>query len=100
MAYFSFSLVFTFPSLKWKRIPDKKDQEIMELHFAKARALATSVPTRFVIETFSMLPRFTAIDISKIDKGFAMLAAMAFNPVLLAGTIGNDQQENYKIHQG
>jgi len=30
-----------------------------------------------VIETFSMLPGFTAIDISKIDRGFAMLAHLS-----------------------
>jgi class 3 adenylate cyclase/tetratricopeptide (TPR) repeat protein len=62
------------PRLKWKRIPDEKDKEIIELQYAKALALTTSVPKRFVIETFFMLPRFTAIDISRIEKGFGKLA--------------------------
>jgi hypothetical protein len=65
------------PRLKWKRIPDEKDKEIIELQYAKARALATSVPMRYAIETFFMLPRFTAVDISKIEKGFGKFAAMA-----------------------
>ena len=65
------------PHFKWKRIPNKKDQEIMDLHFAKNRALGSFIPTQFVIETFSMLPGFTAIDISKIDRGFAMLAHLS-----------------------
>ena len=56
------------PQLKWKRIPDEKDKEIIELQYAKAKALGTSVPKRFMIETFFMMPRFTAVDISKDRK--------------------------------
>jgi class 3 adenylate cyclase/tetratricopeptide (TPR) repeat protein len=65
------------PQLKWKRIPDDKDKEIIELQYAKGKALITSVPKRFVIETFFMMPRFTAVDISRIEKGFGELASLA-----------------------
>lgn len=65
------------PRLKWKRIPDEKDKEIIELQFAKGKALSTSVPKRFMIETFFMMPRFTVVDISRIEKGFGTLAALA-----------------------
>jgi tetratricopeptide (TPR) repeat protein len=65
------------PRLKWKRIPDEKDKEIIELQFAKGKALSTSVPKRFVIETFFMMPRFTAVDISRIEKGFGNFALHA-----------------------
>ena len=66
-----------FPQHKWKRIPDEKDKEIIALQWTKAKALASSAPTRYMIETFFMLPRFTAIDISRIERGFAILASMA-----------------------
>jgi len=65
------------PQLKWKRIPDEKDKEIIELQYTKGKALSTSVPKRFMIEGFFMMPRFTAIDISKIEKGFGKLASVA-----------------------
>jgi tetratricopeptide (TPR) repeat protein len=65
------------PQLKWKRIPDEKDKEIIELQYAKGKALSTSVPKRFMIEGFFMMPRFTAIDISRIEKGFGKLASVA-----------------------
>jgi class 3 adenylate cyclase/tetratricopeptide (TPR) repeat protein len=65
------------PKLKWKRIPDEKDKEIIELQGAKAKALGTSVPKRFMIESFFMLPRFTAVDISRIEQGFGKLAAFS-----------------------
>jgi class 3 adenylate cyclase/tetratricopeptide (TPR) repeat protein len=65
------------PRLKWKRIPDENDKEIIELQYAKARALLTSVPKRGMIETFFLMPRFTTIDISKIEKGFGKLATMS-----------------------
>jgi class 3 adenylate cyclase/tetratricopeptide (TPR) repeat protein len=65
------------PQLKWRRIPDEKDRAIDELQWVKAKALSSYVPVKCLIETFFMMPRFTAIDISRIEKGFAHLAAMA-----------------------
>jgi class 3 adenylate cyclase len=65
------------PQFKWKRNPDEKDREIIELQYAKAKALIASVPMRFIIETFFMMPRFTAVDISRIEKGFGKLAGLA-----------------------
>jgi class 3 adenylate cyclase/tetratricopeptide (TPR) repeat protein len=65
------------PQLKWKRVPDEKDKEIIELQMTKAKALGSSVPKRFLIETFFMMPRFTAVDISKIERGFGKLAELA-----------------------
>jgi len=62
------------PKLKWKRIPDEKDKEIIELQFAKAKALGTSVPKRFMIETFFALPRITAVDMSRIERGWGKVA--------------------------
>jgi len=65
------------PRLKWKRIPDERDKEIIELQYEKGKALTASMPKRFMIETFFMMPRFTAVDISRIEKGFGKLALMA-----------------------
>jgi class 3 adenylate cyclase/tetratricopeptide (TPR) repeat protein len=77
------------PQLKWKRIPDEKDKEIIELQNTKAKALGTAVPKRSMIETFFMLPRFTAVDISKIEKGFGKLvnAAALFSYPGISATI-------------
>jgi hypothetical protein len=69
------------PQLKWKRIPDEKDKEIIELQNTKAKALGTAVPKRSMIETFFMLPRFTAVDISKIEKGFGKNGAKNYEIV-------------------
>jgi len=65
------------PQLKWKKSPDEKDKEIIKLQYAKCKALSTSQPKRFMIETFYMMPRFTAVDISRIENGFGTLAALS-----------------------
>jgi class 3 adenylate cyclase/tetratricopeptide (TPR) repeat protein len=57
------------PYFKWKRIPDEKEREIIELQIDKNRSLNSSDSTRFTIETFYMVPRLTRIDISRIEKG-------------------------------
>ena len=65
------------PQFKWKRIPDEKDKEIIKLQNTRAKALGTTAPKRSMIQTFFMLPRFTAVDISKIKRGFGNLANAA-----------------------
>ncbi len=65
------------PQLKWKRIPDEKDKEIIELQYTKGKALISSAPKRFMMETFFMMPRFTAVDLSKIEGGFGMLGGIS-----------------------
>jgi class 3 adenylate cyclase len=65
------------PSFKWKRVPDEKDREIIELQLNKGRSLSTSDSTRFTIELFYMLPMLTGIDLSKIEKGYGVLAQMS-----------------------
>ncbi len=65
------------PKLKWKRIPDEKDKEIIELQNTKAKALGITVPKGSMITTLFMLPRFTAVDISRIQRGVGNLANAA-----------------------
>jgi class 3 adenylate cyclase/tetratricopeptide (TPR) repeat protein len=79
------------PQFKWKRIPDEKDREIIELQYAKGKALTASMPKRFMIETFFMMPRFTAVDIARIEKGFGKLALIAglFSWPGISATISN-----------
>ncbi len=65
------------PQLKWKRIPDEKDKEIIELQSMKAKALTAGAPKRFMIETFFGRPDITAVDMSRIEKVFRQFAGLA-----------------------
>ena len=59
-----------FPRLKWKRVPDKRDNEISRLFAERTTALVIADPQRYFIEELyycgKILPKF---DLAKVDNG-------------------------------
>jgi tetratricopeptide (TPR) repeat protein/pterin-4a-carbinolamine dehydratase len=64
-----------FPAKKPKKIPGKKDNEIINLGEKKAGALSALDSTRFFVESIESLNRLIKLDISKMENGVAIFTA-------------------------
>ena len=62
-----------FPFIKFKRIPTKKDVDIVNLFFKKLEALAVIDPKTFFIESFPFFRILTNLDLEKVETGVGML---------------------------
>ena len=72
--FINFLICIYFPSLVRKRIPTKKDKEIINLNEKKIRALSTFDPKRMFIEYFYWSKRLTNSDFTKVESGAGILA--------------------------
>ncbi|MBC2713945.1 MAG: AAA family ATPase [Desulfobacteraceae bacterium] len=67
-----FLISLYFPALKFKRMPDTKDVEVLNLFYKKLSALAITDPKRFFIESFYFLRRLSNFDLTKVENGVGM----------------------------
>ena len=68
-AFSHFLLALYVPSLKFKRIPTQRDNEIGDLFYKKCAALVIINPKRFFIESFYFLKHATNFDLTKFKFG-------------------------------
>jgi class 3 adenylate cyclase/tetratricopeptide (TPR) repeat protein len=64
-----------FPSKKPKKIPGKRDSELINLSEKKAGALSALDTTRFFVESIESLNRLIKLDITKIENGVPIFIA-------------------------
>jgi tetratricopeptide (TPR) repeat protein len=67
-----FFISLYLPSLKFKKEPEKKDIEILNLSYKKLSALAITDPKRFFIESLYFLKRLSSLNLSKVENGIGM----------------------------
>jgi tetratricopeptide (TPR) repeat protein len=71
-AFFHFIIALYLPSLKFRRIPTQRDNEIVDLFYKKCEALVIINPRRFFIESFYFLKGVTNFDLTKFKFGIGI----------------------------
>jgi serine/threonine protein kinase len=67
-----FIISIYFQSLRWKKLPEKRDNEIALLTFRKCLAYGNTNPRKMFVESFYILRRLSRFDLSKVENGMAI----------------------------
>ena len=74
-AFFHYIISLYLPSLKFKKIPTQRDNEVADLCYKKCEALVIIDPKRFVFESFYFLKKAVNFDLTKLHFGVGLFAS-------------------------
>ncbi len=74
-AFLHFSTALYLPSLKFRRRPTQRDEEVFALFYKKCKALAPINPRRFFVESLHLYRDLTRFDLAGFPLGLEMFTA-------------------------
>jgi tetratricopeptide (TPR) repeat protein len=63
-----------WPSIKWKKIPNKHDAEIIKINFVMLNEIGVAAPERLISKTFDFYKRLTKFDLTRIEEGVGLFS--------------------------
>jgi tetratricopeptide (TPR) repeat protein len=73
--FVKFILALYFPSLWFKKVPTRQDEEVVDLFYKRAEALVVINPKRFFIESFFYYDTIVRFDLAKFKLGIGIFVA-------------------------
>jgi class 3 adenylate cyclase/tetratricopeptide (TPR) repeat protein len=70
--FLNFLVSLYLPALKFRRIPSRREQEIIDLFKRKMTALSVTIPKRMFIESFYFCKLFVNYDLTKVENGLSV----------------------------